>query len=725
MRFIQVIVLLALLGDQVFAQGETALVFTDVTESAGVGLSGVLTESLAWGDYDNDGDQDLYLTNDGANRLFRNDGNDRFTDVTDMAGVGNSRWGVGAAFGDLDNDGDLDLYVVNFQAGSDVLYRNDGPVGPGGVYVFTDVTDTAGTLIGGSSRGMALLDYDRDGLLDIYVNAIGPDILYHNLGGLGFTNVAPELGVDANGQGVGVVPTDVDRNGWIDIYNGNRSGFLSNLYLNNGGQFTDIAPQAGIDGAGLGMGVLAFDYDNDLDMDFYWTTWPGDGTPVPNKLYRNLGNLSFQDVGLATGTDDPNGWGISCNAGDIDNDRRQDFFVTNGFSDTTSPNVLFHNKAGDTFEDITSVLGGGAFDGRGVAFADYDNDGDLDICVTGGAAALTRLWRNDTQNGNHFLSLTLVSRQGNRNGIGARIEVTADGLSTVQEVSGGAGRGSFNSLPVEFGLGSSCKVERLEIFWPNGAHSVFDNLPADRFLTVTGPDGDTPAGYMTTAVVNRGACTACGPALSVVPWVVDNDQWTSKVAIFNNGAAATDVCLEAVTRDGRVREGIVTVAANGVTAIESGTFFPGLTGYSLVISSEITALHTSFLTFNKASASGHSPSQTTAPVLAGLTSGLLFGYVPGEENAAIVLVVPQTGEQETRVTLELLGKEGPALATTEVVLTGNRPHAALIRDLFPEVNQPPDASVKARAQNGARLAGTTFVFNSFREPSMAAAFSID
>jgi hypothetical protein len=258
------------------------VIFTDITEEAGISLTESLTESLAWGDYDNDGDEDLYLTVDGPNHLFRNDGGGRFTDVTQTAGVGNAGFSVGTAFGDLDNDGDLDLYVVNFGEGPDVLYRNDGPIGPGGTYRFSDVTSAAGTNFQHSSRGVAFVDYDRDGLLDIFVMAIGPNILYHNDGNLRFRNVAATLGVNQDDQGVGVVATDVDGDGWPDLFTGNRSGDRSNLYLNRDGTFEDIASGAGVTARGLGMGVAAFDADNDLDIDLYWTTWPGTGDPVRN-----------------------------------------------------------------------------------------------------------------------------------------------------------------------------------------------------------------------------------------------------------------------------------------------------------------------------------------------------------------------------------------------------------------------------------------------------------
>ena len=471
-------------------------VFTDITVQAGIALNDKLTESVAWGDYDDDGDEDLYLTSNGANNLFRNDGGGHFTDVTAASGTGATGFSVGAAFGDLDNDGDLDLYVVSFNSGPDVLYRNDGPVGPGSQPTFTDIAAVAGIVDQSSSRGIALIDYDADGLLDIYVNAIGPDILYHNLGGLQFENVAGDLGVDTEGQGVGAVATDINGDGRVDLFTGNRSDLPNRLYRNDGGTFTDITVTGGIDKTGLGMGVLSLDYDNDLDFDLYWTTWPGeDVEPVPNALYENLGagsfrsssallGQTFQDVASTTSTEDPLGWGISCNAGDVDNDGWEDFFVTNGFSDTTSPNVLFHNQGGSTFTDITAVLGGGDFDGRGAAFADIDNDGDLDLVVTADVDTDTRLWRNDTDNGHRWLTVRLVGTASNRSAVGARIEVTTDLRTTVKEVSGGAGRGSQNSLPVEFGLGNATEVQRVVVQWPSGHSEEHTDVALDQSLTL-------------------------------------------------------------------------------------------------------------------------------------------------------------------------------------------------------------------------------------------------
>jgi hypothetical protein len=462
------------------AQLDSSVVYTDITEVAGVGLQGKLTESLAWGDYDKDGDEDLYLTSDGPNNLFRNDGGGMFTDVTDVAGVGSAAFSVGTAFGDLDNDGDLDLYVVSFQGGADVLYRNDGAEGPGGEFVFTDITQAAGTTDERSSRGVTFIDYDHDGLLDMYVNAIGRDILYHNLGGLKFTNVAGQLGVATEGQGVGVVATDLDNNGWVDLFTGNRSGDPNRLYLNDEGIFSDVTFSAGIDEVGLGMGVISLDYDNDLDFDLYWTAWP----TVSNALYENIDGSSFVNVATKSLTTDAGGWGISANAGDIDNDGWEDFFVTNGFSTESSANVLFHNAGDGTFIDRTSVIGGGAFDGRGVAFADFDEDGDVDLCVTGGPNVATRLWRNDTINGNHWITIRLEGKRSNRSGIGSRIEVTTGQLTLAKEVSGGAGRGSQNSLPVEFGLGSAIDPVEVVVYWPSGIVQTISEAALNQHLTI-------------------------------------------------------------------------------------------------------------------------------------------------------------------------------------------------------------------------------------------------
>ena len=467
-----IIIFIALTFSSLHAQ----ITFTDVTSSANMAFNAPVVESLAWGDYDNDGDEDLFLTTNGSDILMRNDGNDVFTDVSTAVGLTEVYGTTGCVFGDLDNDGDLDIFIVSSTGSSpnfdpDVLYEN---LGASSGYTFQSVSSSfSGLSKGESNRGVALFDYNRDGLLDIYVNASGSDLVYKNLGGLKFEEVATSIGInfDASNVGVGVVPVDINADGWIDLFTGNRSSDPNKLFLNDGtGNFNDITTSAGITALGLGMGVLAFDYDNDLDMDLYWTTWPGSSGPlVPNAFYQNQGNNTFTDVTISTTTEDLTGWGISCNAGDIDNDSFVDFFITNGFSQTSSQSLLMVNNNGSSFSDVTTaVLGDLTYDARGVAFADYDNDGDMDVCLTGGAGFDTKLWRNDTANSNNWVVFKLEGTVSNKNAIGARIEVTAGGVKTVKEVSGGAGRGSFNSLPVEFGLGGATSIEKVKVTWPNG-----------------------------------------------------------------------------------------------------------------------------------------------------------------------------------------------------------------------------------------------------------------
>jgi len=219
--------------------------------------------------------------------------------------------------------------------------------------------------------------------------------------------------------------------------------------------FTDITERAGIALTGLLIESVAWgDYDNDLDFDLYWTSWPD----VANAFYENRGGLEFDNVALASGTDDPRGWGISVNAGDVDLDGWQDFFVTNGFDNSSSPNALFLNDRDGSFTDITAAIGGGDFDGRGVAFADFDNDGDLDLVVTADAGQATRLWRNDSATGNHWLGLRLSGSTSNASAIGARV------------------------------------VEKLVVRWPSGTMQTLLNVAADQYLELTEPRATTRRG---------------------------------------------------------------------------------------------------------------------------------------------------------------------------------------------------------------------------------------
>lgn len=484
MKRCSILTLFALLACNVYAQ----IAFTDVTSTAGIAFNSINVESLAWGDYDNDGDEDLFLSTNTISKLMRNDGGDVFTDVSITQGITVPFHSSGCVFGDLDNDGDLDIFAVSANGDShDLLYKNLGQTEN---YAFQSVDGASSGITNTTNkrRGVSLLDYNRDGLLDIYVNRIGGDFLYKNLGNLQFQNVTDIAGIVVTDGEVGSVPTDINNDGWIDIFTGNRSAAVNKLFLNNGtGNFNDISVSAGITEVGLGMGVLSFDYDNDLDMDLYWTTWPNEVAPFQsNALYQNQGNLTFLNKATETNTRDTTGWGISCNAGDVDNDGFEDFFVSNGFSLTSTQSVLYRNDNGTTFQDITTATFGNLnWDARGVAFADYDNDGDLDVCLTGGPNADSKLWRNDSVNSNNWVTFKLIgANDSNLNAIGARIDITAGGITTAKEVGGGAGRGSFNSLPLEFGLGHANSIDIVKIRWPNGVTEVFNNVEINKINTI-------------------------------------------------------------------------------------------------------------------------------------------------------------------------------------------------------------------------------------------------
>lgn len=463
--------------------------FTDVTAEAGLASESRLLQSAAWADFDDDGLVDLYVTGRGANLLFLNNGDGTFTESAAAAGVVGPDTqdgdGIGVAFGDLDNDGDLDLFVSQINEGTDQLYRNDGPSMGNTQFVFSDIAAQSGTIYADSARGMTLFDYNRDGLLDIYVLATGPNALFENQGDWQFVDRAAELGVNPGGRNVGVVATDLNLDGWPDLFVANRSNLTTNLYFNRNGTFTNESREAGIDAFGLGMGVVSFDYDNDLDFDLYWTTWPGDGAePVTNRLYANDGTGKFTDMTSPSDTADALGWGISANTADIDNDGWMDLFVTNGFDESSTPSILLRNTGDGGFEDVTQLLANMPADGRGIAFADYDSDGDQDVLLTAATDGGLRLWRNDSINNHRWLQLNLRGSNSNHTAVGARVVVTTDVGSTTQELHGSTGRGNQNEPRLHFGLGSATQIQAVTVHWPSGQVQILENPELDSAHTI-------------------------------------------------------------------------------------------------------------------------------------------------------------------------------------------------------------------------------------------------
>jgi hypothetical protein len=455
--------------------------FQDVTERAGVGDT-EWGQGVAWGDFDNDGDNDLYVTNWGPNQLFRNNGDGTFTDIAQQAGVVDDDWGTSTAFGDYDNDGDLDLFVTNY------------------IYFNPDLTPLPGENPNCRYMGVDVMCGPRG--LDPAV-----DHLYRNNGDGTFTDVTGAAGLhtDEGAFGLGVVFGDVDLDGDLDIYVANDS-VPNFLYRNNGnGTFTDIGYRSGVSfneegREQAGMGVDLGDFDNDGDFDLFVTNFSQD----TNTLYENLGKGRFVDKTylLNLGTDSLRrlGWGTAFF--DPDNDGFLDIFVSNGHVYTQvdelgigttylQKNQLFRNLGGKRFQQISDESGPGfqvELSSRGAAFGDYDNDGDIDILVVNVNTTPTLL-RNDTENGNSWIQFSLKGTKSNRNGFGAKIRVHAGDRTWFAEAESTSSVLSQNDSRVHFGLGPGVeKVDRVEIEWPSGIRQVLTGVPAKTLHTVREPD---------------------------------------------------------------------------------------------------------------------------------------------------------------------------------------------------------------------------------------------
>ncbi|RMG50185.1 MAG: CRTAC1 family protein [Acidobacteria bacterium] len=463
-------------------------------------------------DYDGDGNLDIYVVDvGGPNVLFRNNGDGTFSDVTEQAGVADAgHISRGVACADYDNDGDEDLYVLN--EGPNVLFRNNGDG------TFSDVTEQAGVADASRSQSAAFGDYDADGFLDLYVGnyidmstlsedrlnfACQPNRLYHNNGDGTFTDVGAELGVADSGCALAVTFTDYDGDGDLDLLVGNDFGpwgYPPNVLFRNDGPgsdgrwiFTDVSQAAGIDGRLYSMGIAVGDYDNDGDLDYYVTSIGR------NVLYRNNGDGTFTDVARETGTRAPRAgdvprisWGAEFF--DYDNDGDMDLYVASGpvTGDEKQANLLFFNRGDGTFMDIAAEVGvDDSGSGRGTIIGDYDGDGDVDLyLVNYGQRAV--LYRNEyyrpeghrASTMNNWLEVKLRGTTSNRDGIGARLRLVAGGRSQIREVGTGSPHASRSSAIVHFGLGPAEVVDRLEIRWPSGRVQSMRDVPVNRRITV-------------------------------------------------------------------------------------------------------------------------------------------------------------------------------------------------------------------------------------------------
>lgn len=461
--------------------------FTDVAAEMGAGAPGYGT-GVAWGDYDGDGDLDLYVVNLGpggagqANVLLRNDGA-TFTDVTAQAGVGDTGPGVAAAWADMDNDGDLDLFASN-RPGDNALYRNDG------AGQFEEIGGAAGVSDSyGMGEGAAWADDDRDGIVDLYVaNYSGasapynqPNRLFRNLGQNQFEDVAALRLVAHTGNGEGVAWADFDNDGDQDLYVANASGVNVLFQRRADGTFEDVTAAMHVAGGpGNSYGVAWGDYDNDGWPDLYVAQQGA------NKLYHNLGGTDFADVSTEAGVAGDR-WSLGCAWGDFDSDGRLDLHVANAVIAGYDPgDILYWNAGGTpvTFIDVTDETGvANLLDGRGSAWGDFDNDGDVDLYVVNqGAGQANCLFRNNGTP-NHWLVVSLIGCFSNRSGIGGRVQVTSD-IGQIREISGGSGFASQDSLPAEFGLGGWDGPVSLDVLWPSGRHSSLTGVAVDARVTV-------------------------------------------------------------------------------------------------------------------------------------------------------------------------------------------------------------------------------------------------
>ena len=498
---------------------------TNILESSGSGC--------LFFDYDNDGWMDLYAVNCGyspgvnegpggpghagaSNQLFRNNRDGTFVDATVAAGVGDRGYGFGCVAADYDNDGDSDLYVTN--VGRNTLYRNNGDG------TFEDVTDAAGVGDTRTGIGCAFLDYDRDGDLDLYLgNYLAydpdyrlffvverfpgplayqgqPDVLYRNNGDGTFTDVSEQAGLDRPGRAMGVVSSDYDADGWPDLLVANDA-MENYLYHNNGdGTFAEVALEAGVaftasGDASSSMGGDFGDFDNDGDLDLVIPDM------VYNNLYLNQGDGLFEDVTAISGVAEASGqfvtWGGDL--GDYNNDGFLDLLLSNGDVDRLDAMepLLLMNVAGPegtrVFRDVNEQAGPWFRTksvSRGMAVADYDNDGDLDAFFLN-LDQPSRLVSNSGVPGHHWLMIQLVGTLSNRDGIGARVTVRAGDLVRVEERLSSSGYLSQNDPRLHFGLGPRKKVDSVEVRWPSGATSLLKDVSVDQIIEVVEPAAGT------------------------------------------------------------------------------------------------------------------------------------------------------------------------------------------------------------------------------------------
>jgi enediyne biosynthesis protein E4 len=514
--------------------GQTGITFVHTDGSSGRRyIVETVSSGLATFDYNGDGKIDILFLNGAPlpgsptttppprNALYRNDGGWKFTDVTLAAGLGDTNYHLGVCIGDYNNDGYPDIYLNNF--GPNILYRNNGDG------TFTDVTRAAGVAVGNHvGAGACFLDMDGDGDLDLfvanyvgftfeshqisYMNGfpayVGPlhypptaNVLYRNNGDGTFTDVSVASGIASLlGSGMGVICADYDNDGDTDIIVGNdlRPNFV--LQNDGTGKFKELGALVGLAYDAFGnvqgtMGVECADWNNDGWLDFYITPYQRQLC----SLYQNRKGIYFEDVarqtGAGTGTYPHVKWGTG--VVDLDNDGNRDLFIACGhlidnveqFDDTTSyhaRNIVLRNTGQGKFVNVSHECGDGLLpklSSRGAAFDDLDNDGDLDVVILNSRREPTIL-RNDSSKTNHWIQIQLRGTKSNRDGIGARVTVSAGDLTQIDEVHSGRSYQSDFGKRLHFGLGRRSAVEQVRVNWIGGGVDIVRNVGVDRLITI-------------------------------------------------------------------------------------------------------------------------------------------------------------------------------------------------------------------------------------------------
>ncbi len=524
------------------------VLFTDITEKSKLhfvhdaAVEGdyfypeVMGSGGAFFDYDNDSDLDVYLIN-GAhrtekragkpelrNRLFRQESNEIFVDVTEFSGLGGSGYGMGVAIGDIDNDGDVDVYVTNY--GPDKLYRNNGDG------TFTDISQQTGISNPAWATSAVFFDYNRDGFLDIYVaNYVTydpavictdksgrkdycgpqaydgePDVLYRNNGNGTFTDVSVASGIGRiPSKGLGVVAADFDLDHYPDLYVANDQE-PNHLWMNQrNGTFQDVALALGaaVNAAGqaeAGMGIALGDADADADPDLFVTHLRNE----TNTLYRHSGKLGFQDDTAASGLGAFSlpYTGFGTGFFDYDHDGDLDIAVVNGrvtrgpllthnnppkyWDHYAEPNLLYENDGSGRFLSKHERAGPFCSDinnSRGLAFGDVDNDGDIDLLITNDGEP-AKLFRNDIKGKGHWLMVQAKDPLLKRDAIGAVITVLVEGKRLTRFVAPAYSYLCSNDPRVHFGLDKAGSVEQIMIVWPDGSNETFPGVKADQFIVL-------------------------------------------------------------------------------------------------------------------------------------------------------------------------------------------------------------------------------------------------